>query len=71
MRKPKLCHRVQDAGCVVELHQQGVDRFTVTYGRQVKSDLTYDEAATEYGAAIMHGLACEGRLDNRKRGENW
>ena len=48
----------------IRLEQQGVDRFTVVYGLQVKKDLTYADAASELGACIMHALACEGRLDN-------
>ena len=53
----------------IALDQQGKDRFRVTYGQQVKAGLTYSQAATELGACIMHALACDGRLDNRARGE--
>lgn len=53
----------------VTLTQQGKDRFSVRYGRQVKSDLAYGKAACELGAAIMHALACDEKLDNRERGE--
>ena len=53
----------------IALDQQGKDRFRVTYGVQVKEGLTYAEAAKELGVCIMHALACDGRLDNRSRGE--
>lgn len=61
------CHRIEDLG--VRLIQTGKDRFTVVYGKQVKQGLSYGEAAAEYGACIMHSLACDGMLDNRERGE--
>ena len=40
--------------------------FTVTYGRQVKSGLTYSQACTELGQCIFHYLACEGGLNNEE-----
>jgi hypothetical protein len=61
----KLCHKITELG--VRLEQAGIDNFTVTYGKQVKSRLCYSDAALEYGACIMHALACEGKLDNRER----
>jgi len=36
--------------------------FTVTYGQQVKPDLSYNSAAKELGACLMHALTCDGRL---------
>jgi hypothetical protein len=53
----------------VRLIQTGKDRFTVVYGKEVKTGLTYAQAGSAYGLAIMHALACEGLLDNRARGE--
>lgn len=53
----------------ITLTQQGRDRFTVQYGAQVKKDMDYVAAAHELGACIFHALACEGNLDNRKKGE--
>jgi hypothetical protein len=49
----------------VSLHQVGIDRFTVTYGKQIKTDLNYHHAALELGACIMHALACDGKLRSR------
>lgn len=37
--------------------------FTVQYGKQTKSGLSYSEACTELGAAILHALTCEGLFD--------
>ncbi len=64
---PILCHETTIPGQYpVSLTQQGVDSFTVRYGRQEKSDLTYGAAAREYGSCIMHALACNDQLDNRE-----
>jgi hypothetical protein len=61
---PNLCHAVTDVPFGVELYQQGVDCFAVVYGQQVKTNLTYAQAAAEYGQCIMHALACASMLDN-------
>lgn len=65
----KQCFAVKLAGFPIKLQQQGVDRFTVVYGKQTKKDLAYADAASELGGCIMHALACEGNLDNSERGE--
>ena len=46
------------------------DRFTVTYGKQVSKKLSYNEAAQELGACIMHALCCEGKLGNEDSNDN-
>ncbi|CAB5224308.1 hypothetical protein UFOVP393_53 [uncultured Caudovirales phage] len=38
--------------------------FRVTYGKQVKDQLTYTEGAREFGLCLFHALACDGLLDN-------
>lgn len=48
----------------VKVVQTGVDRFTVSYGLQVKPGLNYVEAAHEFGECVFHALACNGVLDN-------
>ena len=48
----------------ISLEQDGPNDFRVIYGMQVRENLSYSDAALELGAAIMHALACEGRLDN-------
>lgn len=54
---------------LIELHQTGFDSFTVIYGLQVKTGLSYGEACAELGACIMHNQACNGRIDNRTKFE--
>jgi hypothetical protein len=63
-RKPRQCWQTTIADLPITLEQLARDRFRVTYWKQVKSDLSYGEAASELGACIMHALACEGKLDN-------
>jgi hypothetical protein len=41
--------------------------FRVTYGLQVKSDLTYSQACTEIGVAILHLQCCNGIASNEGR----
>ena len=54
---------------MIELRQQGRDRFSVRYGLQLKTGLDYTGAALELGECIMHMQACDGMLDNRELGE--
>ena len=68
MRK-LLCLSLDNLAFPVKLEQQSMNRFTVTYGLQVKRHLSYSDAATELGMSIMHALACDGLLDNREKGE--
>jgi hypothetical protein len=64
----KICFETTLAGFPIRLEQRGREAFVVTYGQQVdKGD--YEHASRKLGQAIMHALACEGRLDNRERGE--
>lgn len=53
----------------IKLEQTGVNSFTVTYGLRIKKHLTYTDAASELGSCIMHAAACDGKLDNREKGE--
>ncbi len=62
--KGKVCYENLTFGYPIRLIQNGKDKFTVVYGLQVKSDLSYGQAAKEFGCAIMHALAYEGKLDN-------
>lgn len=72
----KLCKRFEIAGYAILLEQSetitkgtkypkdGTKLFKVTYGAEVHSRLTYNEACMELGACLMHAIACEGNLDN-------
>jgi hypothetical protein len=53
----------------VSIKQTGFDKFTVTYGLQVKKGLNYAQAAAEFGECVMHEACCEGKLDNRTKRE--
>jgi hypothetical protein len=64
----KRCFTYENGDYPIHLDQRGKDRFVVTYGKQVdKGD--YEYAARKLGEAIMHALACDGKLDNREKGE--
>ena len=65
----KNCITIDVNGFPIKLQQSGKDSFHVTYGKQVMKFLTYPAAAAELGSCIMHALACEGKLDNRQKGE--
>jgi hypothetical protein len=47
----------------ISLYQRGHKNFTVVYGSQVKNDLSYSEAAKEFGLSLLHALNCDGKLD--------
>lgn len=51
------------SGVPIRLYQTGPD-FAVQYGRQLDHGLDYAEAAAKLGQAMMHALACEGRIDD-------
>lgn len=63
----KMCWSINLAGFDIVLSQKGKDNFSVQYGKQLVERLPYTEAALELGAAIMHSLACEGKLNNEER----
>lgn len=48
----------------IHVEQAKNKRFKVVYFKQVKSGLTYAQAAHELGECIFHALACESKLDN-------
>lgn len=50
----------------VILQQDGIDNFTVTYGKQVRRGLNYARAGAEFGLCVMHAASCDGHLDNRE-----
>lgn len=54
---------------MIELQQTGFDRFTLIYGLSLTTDMTYEKAAAELGACIMHLQSCKQAIDNRTRAE--
>ncbi|PLP55558.1 hypothetical protein CYK37_30170 [Mesorhizobium loti] len=67
--KPEPRHRLCMQDGMVTLQQRGRDNFAVRYGKQVDAALSYSQACSKLGQALMHQLACDDRLDNRIRGE--
>ena len=59
----KTVHIFIDGDYPVELRQAASGRFTVAYGKQIARNLSYAEAASEYGQCVMHSLRCAGLLD--------
>lgn len=40
-----------------------LERYSVQYGSQIDSNLTYAQAAAKLGQALMHQAACAGKMD--------
>ena len=59
----KHCCTITGGDTLVMLHQYPEGDFVVTYGKQMKTQLTYGEAASELGACIMHSLSCASMID--------
>ena len=57
-----ICFQDTIAGFNIELIQTSDTAFTVNYGLEKHTGLTYEQAAKELGEAIMHASACEGVL---------
>lgn len=68
-RRPEPRHKLCLQIDAVTLQQCGKDNFAVRYGKQVDAALTYSQACGKLGQALMHQAACDGKLDNRMRGE--
>lgn len=45
-------------------HQRGSKLFRLVYGLSVKDGLSYEQACSALGAAILHLQSCEGIVDN-------
>lgn len=65
--KTTTCINLETLAFPVKVEQNGVDRFTVTYGMQVKKNLNYVQAAHEFGECVFHALACDSLLDNSEK----
>lgn len=60
--EPHVAFSINTLAYDITLMQHGKDRFSVTYGAQVKTGLAYAEAAKELGECIMHALVCDGEV---------
>jgi len=50
----------------IVLFQRKRDCFAVQYGMQVDDELSYEQACTKLGQALLHSLSCAGAVDNRE-----
>ena len=53
-----------EPGHRIAWQQRGPDDFAVRYGKEVHAELTYGEACSKLGQALLHQLACAGAIDN-------
>lgn len=62
----KTCREESIAGFTIKIEQHEDVRalFRVSYGQQTWDNLTYTDAAKEYGICVFHALACESLLNN-------
>jgi hypothetical protein len=67
--RPEPHHKLVAQYELVTLQQRAKNRFAVRYGSEVHDGLTYAQACTKLGEALMHQAACDGLLDNRMPGE--
>lgn len=51
------------AGCSIKIQQNDNGTFAVAYGSQFRDDMSYNEAAAEYGFCVFHALSCAGEFD--------
>tara|TARA_R110000868_G_scaffold133322_1_gene344894 strand:+ start:325 stop:522 length:198 start_codon:yes stop_codon:yes gene_type:complete len=58
------CFETEIAGHKITLKQTKRGWFSVQYGLQFDIELGYSEACKKLGQAILHALACEGKLNN-------
>jgi hypothetical protein len=62
-----ICFQADNFAFPIKLEQNRKTlKFKVTYGLQIKDGLSYEKAALELGACIMHAAACNGKLDNTR-----
>lgn len=60
---PEPHHKLRFIHGMVTLQQKSRNRFCVRYGKQVDANLSYGEAASKLGEALMHQLCCDGELE--------
>lgn len=61
-KKPEPHHRLCFQSGLVTLQQRSQNSFLVRYGREIYAGLSYAEACSRLGSALMHQSACEGQL---------
>ena len=59
----RVCFEIDELPWLIRLEQHETeDLFCVTYGFQVDDGLTYSQAASKLGQALMHRAACDGMI---------
>jgi hypothetical protein len=49
---------------VVIRQRKGSKMYSVQYGAEIHSGMTYQQAATKLGECLMHALACNGAISD-------
>jgi hypothetical protein len=63
--KFRTCYELPELAFGVKIEQRGENGlFRITYGKQVRENLTYADACHEFGECVFHALACDGKLGN-------
>lgn len=64
--KKTLCFEIKETEIAfgIRLFQTGKNKFSVEYGSQNDTNLSYSQACMELGRSIMHALACDSKIKN-------
>lgn len=54
--------KIEIAGFEITLQKGSAENFIVIYGYQQYKSCSYEQAAKDLGACIMHALACDGKF---------
>ncbi len=60
---PRIVHQVTEFNAPILLIQIELDNFTVIYGKDITTELTYETAGKIYGDAVIRGAACIGVVE--------
>lgn len=63
----QTCIELKDLPFGVKVEQLANRLFRVTYGKQEQHELTYAQAAHEFGECVFHALSCANRLENTSK----
>lgn len=61
--KGKLIATLPGESFALKLYQTSKHKYTTVYGLEVKSGLSWLEAAHSLGEALFHSLECDGVID--------
>ncbi len=49
----------------VSIQRTGSNKYTITYGKQVETNLNWPRAVKSLGECIAHSLCCMGKFDRK------